>query len=343
MALPASTRHTNARDRRQALLDAEEYIRSHLWRLEDDSVNALYSQYLQAYRSMLEALDSIWRNSVQADAWTASDSKFAARLNTLMGAIENEAQRLGKNASDFALEQAIAAFRGGFFGRAYTMTQGTRGGIFDFPRLPTEAIRAQLLAPYEGATFVTRFEDMRDDFVRQIRRSLIQSQINGESIRDAQKRIAEALGIDIGRRTRAAREANQGFFARTEMIARTEILRASNLGADAIYRANSDILEGWIWLLTKDERTCPICIDLNDDDHVYDFGEIGLPPTESHPQCRCTPIPVLKNRALEGEIVGPTQTYNEWARENSVGSSDDGGIFDSPGAPPPSTKEDDGD
>src|SRR3990172_6184431 len=167
------------------------------------------------------------------------------------------------------------------------------------PRLPTEAIRAQLLLPYEGGTFLTRFEDARDEFVTRIRRSLIQSQINGESIRDAQKRIAEALGIDIGRRTKAARQANEGLFAKTEMIARTEILRASNLGANAIYRANNDILEGWIWLLTKDEDTCQVCIDLNDDDHVYEFGEIGLPPDESHPVCRCTPLPVFKDRALE--------------------------------------------
>src|SRR3990167_5104536 len=101
MALPAS-----ARERRQALLDAEEYIRAHIWRLEDNSINALYSQYAQAYQTMLAALESVWRNSVQADAWTASDAKFQERLNTLMGAIENEVQRLGKNSSAFALEQA---------------------------------------------------------------------------------------------------------------------------------------------------------------------------------------------------------------------------------------------
>ena len=339
MTLPASAQHANARERRQALLDAEEYIRAHIWRLEDDSTNALYAMYMQAYRTMLDALESVWRNSVQADAWTASDAKFQARLNTLMGAIENEVQRLGKNSSDFALEQAAASFRVGYFGRAYTLTRGLRGGVSEMPRLPTEAIRAQLLLPYEGGTFLTRFEDARDEFVARIRRSLIQSQINGESIRDAQKRIAEALGIDIGRRTKAARQANEGLFSKTEMIARTEILRASNLGADTIYRANNDIIEGWIWLLTQDERTCEICIDLNDDDHIYEFGEIGLPPTESHPNCRCTPIPVLKDRALEQEITGPTQTYNEWARENGVGQSDDGGMFDSPGAPPPSTEE----
>jgi len=333
MTLPASTQHANARERRQALLDAEEYIRAHIWRLEDDSTNALYAMYMQAYRTMLDALESVWRNSIQADAWTASDAKFQERLNTLMGAIENEVQRLGKNSSDFALEQATASFRGGFFGRAYTLTRGLRGGVSEIPRLPTEAIRAQLLLPYEGGTFLTRFEDARDEFVARLRRSLIQSQINGESIRDAQKRIAEALGIDIGRRTKAARAANEGLFSRTEMIARTEILRASNLGAMTVYDANKDIIDSVKILVTNDERTCEICAPLDGED----VGDEGLPPF--HPQCRCTVIPSLKNQALEQEITGPTQTYREWARENGVGQSDDGGLFDSPGAPPPSTEE----
>jgi len=292
VALPASARHANARERRQALLDAEEYIRAHIWRLEDDSINALYSQYTQAYQTMLAALESVWRNSVEADVWTASDAKFQARLNTLMGAIENEVQRLGKNSSDFALEQAAAAWRGGFFGRAYTLTVAQRGGVSEMPRLPTEAIRAQLLLPYEGGTFLTRFEDARDEFVSRLRRSLIQSQINGESIRDAQKRIAEALGIDIGRRTKAARQANEGLFAKTEMIARTEILRASNLGANAIYRARSPIH-------AIDRLACPLILFQGLEDKV-------VPPNQSQMMAdavRAKGLPVAY-LAFEGEQHG---------------------------------------
>ena len=104
-----------------------------------------------------------------------------------------------------------------------------------------------------------------------------------------------------------------------------------------VNRLISDGEWGKIFLITNDERTCELCIEANDDDHVYEFGEGPLPPI--HPNDRCTPLPVLKNRALERDIVGSTQTYREWARENGVGQSDDGGLFDSPGAPAPSTEE----
>jgi SPP1 gp7 family putative phage head morphogenesis protein len=175
---------------------------------------------------------------------------------------------------------------------------------------------------------------MRDEFVRLIRQSVVQSQIEGDSIYKAMRRLAETLGVDISRRTRAARSANRGMFNRLEMIARTEILRSSNLGAMQIYMSNRDVLKGWEWMATLDERTCPICGPL--DGRRFTFDSPMLPPPR-HVRCRCTVVPVLIDSALEDAIIGRRETYSEWAFRNGITAAQDGGIFSVRGAPAPAS------
>src|SRR3990172_6387969 len=156
------------------------------------------------------------------------------------------------------------------YGAGWQLEEGLRNGLpLEIPILPTDAIRAAILEPYVGLTFVDRFLDARAEFERALRRALVESQIEGESIYLAQKRLADALGVEIGRRTAAARAANNAYFYRTELIARTEILRASNNGALAIYERNQDVLKGWSWTASRDERVCPVCGAL--DGQVFRF------------------------------------------------------------------------
>lgn len=85
--------------------------------------------------------------------------------------------------------------------------------------------------------------------------------------------------------------------ARAEMIARTEVLRASNFSSDESYK-QSNIVEGKEWLTAMDERVHPGCVELNgekvllDDTFDTEAGQLSAPPM--HPRCRCTILPVLK-------------------------------------------------
>src|SRR3989304_2908065 len=121
----------------------------------------------------------------------------------------------------------------------------------------------------------------------------------------------EVAGLMAASQDATSRAGNQGLFNRTEMIARTEILRSSNLGAMQIYLENRDTIKGWQWLLTFDERTCEICIGKNAGNKVYTFENRETPP--AHPRCRCTIVPVLHDGALERNIAGERMTYDQWA------------------------------
>lgn len=99
-------------------------------------------------------------------------------------------------------------------------------------------------------------------------------------------------------------------FLRSEMIARSETIRASNAGAEEAYRQGGVVETEW-WA-TLDERTCDFCGAMHQQKHatgsvwysqgssmtvgertlVMDYGDVVYPPL--HPDCRCTVLPVIE-------------------------------------------------
>jgi len=259
MALPdlVTTIARNSAIRSRAIQETEAYIRSRLWALEESAVNELYAIYRDSFERMAGRLRNVAAQYGAGETWSASDLTFRTRTEAALAQIGGELESLNSAAMDATLRASVRGYQAGYYGGAWQLEEGLRNGLpLEIPILPTDAIRAAILEPYVGLTFVDRFLDARNEFERALRRALVESQIEGESIYLAQKRLADALGVEIGRRTAAARAANNAYFYRTELIARTEILRASNNGALAIYERNQDVLRGWQWTATKDERTC---------------------------------------------------------------------------------------
>ena len=68
-------------------------------------------------------------------------------------------------------------------------------------------------------------------------------------------------------------------------ISRTEINRTHREATRLNYAANSDIVQGYRRLASKDDKTCMDCIAL--DGTTYENNE----PLDAHPNCRCTMVP----------------------------------------------------
>jgi HK97 family phage portal protein len=127
-------------------------------------------------------------------------------------------------------------------------------------------------------------------------------------------------GIDAGESIPELRKRVEKVFKRmekyrSERIARTETIKATNYASEAAYQ-DSGIVQGKQWLTAFDERTCEFCgpmngqvVDLGDkwfdrgDTYVGNQGgsldlsyeSIEFPPL--HPNCRCTLIPVVMREA----------------------------------------------
>lgn len=306
---------------RQFQNDADRYVQGHIYALENKTVNELYAQYERAYLNLQIQLEAVAKRYGTGETWSASDAAFRERTEALVSQIMAEMKALSRQSANTTLGAATASYEASFYGRGWIVDTMT-GGVANIPTLPAEAVRAAILAPYQGSTFVDRFKGNDLEFERRIRQAIVQSQINGDTIYQAQKRIASELGIDIGRRTAAAKAANSANFYRTQLIARTEIIRASNQGALAVYRANDDVLDGWDWLTAKDDRVCNLCGPLDGTHH--DMSEQF---EEQHPGCRCTATPSAKHQDLEAKIVGPRETFLDWAARKNISQSRYGQVY----------------
>jgi len=313
------------------IAEGNQYVASHVYALEAHTVNALYQQYFLAYRDIEARLIELFRQ-LPDGKWSVQN--IAAR-EYLQNQIRQQMAVLSGIEAEMTLDGMVNGYKAGLLGAAWNVDTSIYAAIgmntLTLPLLPNEAIRAQMLAPYVGQTFTDRFADNRNEFELRIKRSLVQSQIQGEGVYGAQKRIAEALGIAIGRRTKADRASNSAAFARTELIARTELLRASNNGALATYQANANVLQGYEIKAALDERTCPQCGAL--DGKRFAFGEGTQPPF--HGRCRCTVLPVLIDARLMDRVAGKRQTFSAWAQSKGLTQNQYGQAYELRGVKAP--------
>lgn len=109
-----------------------------------------------------------------------------------------------------------------------------------------------------------------------------------------------AAGVPPGKVDRQAdRYAQELLNLRATTIARTETIRAANLGQQAVWedaRRNGFVSPEArrIWIVTPDDRLCPICEAIADDNQDgvgltepfdSEVGALMTPP--AHPNCRC--------------------------------------------------------
>lgn len=129
-------------------------------------------------------------------------------------------------------------------------------------------------------------------------RALKQGVAEGEGIPALRKRVEKVFG--------------EMESYRSERIARSEVIRASNFAATEAYE-QSGVVEGLEWLVASDDRLCPYCEPLDGKsvklgDSFFDKGDtytgsdgtegtvdyeiINHPPL--HVNCRCTVVPIVK-------------------------------------------------
>src|SRR5690606_11553648 len=74
-------------------------------------------------------------------------------------------------------------------------------------------------------------------------------------------------------------------------VVRTSLQHVATVARMETLEANADILNGYRWSSTLDNRTSSICASL--DQRVFEFGKGPVPP--AHPNCRSSIVPELKS------------------------------------------------
>lgn len=73
-------------------------------------------------------------------------------------------------------------------------------------------------------------------------------------------------------------------------VVRSVIQATNNNAVQAVYRKNSDVLNGWVYIATLDSRTCSVCFSKSG--KSWPLGEGPLPIL--HVNCRCFQAPDIK-------------------------------------------------
>jgi SPP1 gp7 family putative phage head morphogenesis protein len=118
-----------------------------------------------------------------------------------------------------------------------------------------------------------------------------------------------------------------------EAVVRTAVQHVASAARMETLKENDDVVTGYRWIATLDQRTCLVCAPL--DNTVQKFGEGPVPPL--HPQCRCAIAPELDGRFAfldEGAtrsaggakgFAGPVdakETYFSWLKKQPAAFQD---------------------
>ena len=164
--------------------------------------------------------------------------------------------------------------------------------VGNFNRLPREALEnlagaLQPGSPLQRLTLGT----LADDAADAVGKALLQGLALGKGPRDIARSARDALG---------------GNMARALTIARTETLRAYREASRQTYAENPRIVKQWMWLCAKTTRTCAVCWASNGEKFPTDQ------PMPTHPNCRCTMVPVTVSWADYAAINGIPKPPEGW-------------------------------
>lgn len=136
------------------------------------------------------------------------------------------------------------------------------------------AIESIVGATQKGSPLADLFDGFGAEAAEKVGQALISGITLGDNPRKVARDVEDAL--DISR-------------SRALTIARTEMLRAYRESALETYRANDDVVEGWIWISALDARCCAVCISMHGTVHSLSENLNG------HPCCRCSRAPKTKD------------------------------------------------
>jgi len=158
----------------------------------------------------------------------------------------------------------------------------TPGGI---DKLATKVFQ---IVDTDALDFLTQYNltlagDIHRELADGIKRTLLSGIATGKGAGDIVRDLGEVV-VDKESFRHAGTKVFSKAQYRMEMIARTEVLRAHNMGRLKFHqRVGVQRLE---WLAMDDERMCPVCGGL--DGKIFPIDT--FPPQPAHPHCRCTNI-----------------------------------------------------
>lgn len=155
-------------------------------------------------------------------------------------------------------------------------------------RLPANVDSIIIDGTPAGEWWSRQADSVQRAFAREIRAGFVSGQTTDEIARRIVGRRGEPGILDVSLR-------------QARSLAHTSVMAVANEAVEEVFQANSDLMNGEIWLSTLDSRTCSYCGPRDQLRYTLDHRPYGhsLPwdsgPGSAHINCRCTRTAWLKS------------------------------------------------
>lgn len=169
-----------------------------------------------------------------------------------------------------------------------------------FGQVFPEAAFSAVEHPVLGVAPNAMFNGVRAGTTQNMRNVLVNAVVNGESVRETGRRLSDAMDISV---------------AAGERIARTNVNAAYNTAHKAVYDANSDIIAGYAWEATLDDRTSQVCFMLHGE-----FWPTGskTPGPPAHWNCRSILVPVFRDPTVQALLDDTPRRARQYDKRGKV-------------------------
>lgn len=285
------------RSSRASLTTAEARQRAELIRLFKDTASKIEADIFQTF------------NAMGGEKWDYNFVRRVGRQQQLLSQVNNRIQMLGGAIQGNFDDNLLDHFKKTWLDGAYRLDVLTPESInIRTGLLPDREIMAILDQPWNGGRFSDRLGLITDDMAHRVQQEITRSMMAEESWQQTARRIRGEMGT-----------TGQKSVWRAEMVARTELSRAQTLANAQLYDENKDVIEEVVWV-THPQACEEICIP----NHGKLVSEVGYPPEDSHPNCRCSVLAVPKSwgglaSTGDGDFSLRPPSKKEWAQDNGLG------------------------
>lgn len=229
------------------------------------------------------------------------DNKLAALkgLEKLQGELDDILSQLKRDQTLVFRKSTKDAFTGGI---AQGITELTSTSLPFYADLKSDGIDKHATKVFSiidtnALDFMTQYnltlaEDVNRELADGIKRVIMQGIIEGKGTDEIVRDLGRVVIYKDSFKQAGTKVFSKAQY-RMEMIARTEVLRAHNMGRLKFHEHVG--IENLEWMTMGDERTCPVCGLLNGKTFPID----KFPGQPAHPFCRCTNLPVLSDIKLK--------------------------------------------
>ena len=243
-----------------------------------EAINKLSPNELRDFRAKLnQYIPSIRETNdptLMKELEKMQEATEITKFQMLLGLISVNLLLLGHSTVQLITDSLKETFVESYYTTVYDLFVGFGVG-YDFTRLDERAVEEAINYPYSKDMFSNRVWDNRDLLVKNLRETLINGLVAGESNQVMARQLKEKMDSNYKNSLR---------------IIRTE---SSFLMGEASHRAyvENGFIRQYMILATPSDRTCEICMKMDGKTFNLEDKVIGKNYQPFHPNCRCSSKP----------------------------------------------------